>query len=88
MDKVIIGVKALSVKDGITNDFLPEVMTDRKILQMGSELIVVADNSKLGKVSSAYVAPVNRINTLVTDRQADPQILDEIRALGVQVIAT
>jgi len=56
--------------------------------QPEAELIVVADNSKLGKVSSAYVAPVNRINTLVTDRQADPQILDEIRALGVQVIAT
>jgi DeoR family transcriptional regulator of aga operon len=88
MDKVIIGVRALSVKDGITNDFLPEVMTDRKILEMGSELIVVADSSKLGKVSSAYVAPVNRINTLVTDRQADPRMLDEIRALGVQVIAT
>ncbi len=88
MDKVIIGVKALSVKSGITNDYLPEVMTDRKILEMGSELIVVADYTKLGKVSSAYVAPVNRITTLVTDRQAEPEMLDEIRALGVQVIVT
>ncbi|MBZ0299636.1 MAG: DeoR/GlpR family DNA-binding transcription regulator [Anaerolineae bacterium] len=88
MDKVIIGVKALSVKAGITNDFLPEVMTDRKILEMGSELIVVADYTKLGKASSAYVAPVNRITTLVTDRQADPQIVEELRALGVQVVVT
>lgn len=88
MDKVIIGVKALSVKAGITNDYLPEVMTDRKILEMGSELIVVADYTKLGKVSSAYVAPVSRITTLVTDRQAEPEILEEIRALGVQVIVT
>ena len=35
MDKVIIGVKALSTKSGITNDYLPEVMTDRKNLGNG-----------------------------------------------------
>ncbi len=88
MDKVIIGVKALSVKAGITNDYLPEVMTDRKILEMGSELILVADHTKFGKVASAYVAPVNRITTLVTDRQADPQMLSEMRAQGIQVIVS
>ncbi|HLV37057.1 MAG TPA: DeoR/GlpR family DNA-binding transcription regulator [Spirillospora sp.] len=86
MDKVIIGVKALSTRSGITNDYLPEVMTDRKILEMGSELIVVTDYTKIGKVSSAYVAPANRITTLVTDRQAEPQILDELRAMGIHVI--
>ncbi|MAS34484.1 MAG: DeoR family transcriptional regulator [Anaerolineaceae bacterium] len=88
MDKVIIGVKALSIKAGITNDYLPEVVTDRKILEMGSELILVADYTKFGKVASAYIAPVNRITTLVTDRQADTTMLDEMRTMGIEVIVT
>jgi DeoR/GlpR family transcriptional regulator of sugar metabolism len=86
MDKVVIGVKALSVTAGITNDYLPEVMTDRKILEMGAELILVADHTKFGKVSSAYVAPIDRITTLVTDKQADAQMIEDIRRLGVRVI--
>jgi DeoR/GlpR family transcriptional regulator of sugar metabolism len=88
MDKVIIGVKALSVKSGITNDYLPEVMTDRKILEMGSELILVADHTKFGQVASAYVAPVNRITTLVTDKLSPAGMLQEMRDQGIQVIVT
>ena len=86
MDKVVIGVKALSIKAGITNDYLPEVMTDRKILEMGQELILVADHTKIGQVSTAYVAPVDRITTLVTDKQADARIIEEMRHLGIRVI--
>ena len=86
MDKVIIGVKAMSIKTGITNDYLPEVMTDRKILEMGSELILVADHTKFGQVASAYVAPVNRVTTLVTDKQSPAAMLQELRDLGIQVI--
>jgi DeoR/GlpR family transcriptional regulator of sugar metabolism len=47
-------------------------MTDRTIIEMARELIVVADHSKFGKVASAYVAPVERITTLVTDASTDP----------------
>ncbi len=87
MDKVIIGIKAISLKSGLTSDFLPEVMTDRKILEMASKLIIVADHTKFDKVASAYVAPVQRVTTLVTDNRANPEILEQIRGLGVEVIA-
>jgi len=70
----------------MTNDYLPEVMTDRAIIEMGSELIVVADHTKFGKVAAAYIAPVERITTLVTDCETDPDILSQFRALGIRVI--
>jgi DeoR/GlpR family transcriptional regulator of sugar metabolism len=72
VDKVILGMRAISLEEGMTNDYLPEVMTDRTIIEMARELIVVADHSKFGKVASAYVAPVERITTLVTDASTDP----------------
>jgi DeoR/GlpR family transcriptional regulator of sugar metabolism len=86
MDKVFIGIPAIDLQAGLTNDYLPEVMTDRTILERGKELIVVADHSKFGKIASAYLAPVERIHTLVTSLQADPAVLDVLRERGVEVV--
>jgi len=86
VDKVIIGMRAISLEAGMTNDYLPEVMTDRTIIGMAPELIVVADHTKFGKAASAYVAPVERITVLITDAQTDPQVLARLEALGVRVI--
>lgn len=86
VDKVIMGVRAISLEDGMTNDYLPEVMTDRTIIEMAPQLIVVADHSKFGTVASAYVAPVEQITTLVTDWETDPNVVTCLQQMGVQVI--
>jgi DeoR/GlpR family transcriptional regulator of sugar metabolism len=86
VNKVIIGMRAISPDEGMTNDYLPEVMTDRAIIRMADELIVVADHTKFGKVAPALVAPVERIRTLVTDTQADPETLERLRSLGIRVV--
>jgi len=86
VDKVIMGMRAISLKAGMTNDYLPEVMTDRTIIEMAPELIVVADHTKFGQVASAYVAPVERITVLVTDSDTDPQTLAHLEEVGVRVI--
>jgi len=86
VDKVIIGIPAISLTDGLTNDYLHEVMTDRRIIELAPELIVVADHSKLGKACSAFIAPATRINTLVTDSHASPATLAPYREAGLHVI--
>lgn len=86
VDKVILGIRAISLEAGITNDYLPEVMTDRTIIEMAPELIVVADHTKFGKIASAYVAPVERITTLVTNSDTDPETLTRLKHTGIRVI--
>ena len=86
VDKVIIGMRAISLDAGMTNDYLPEVATDRTIIDMAPELIVVADHTKFGRAFSAYLAPVERITTLVTDPGIDPQVLAQLREMGIRVI--
>jgi DeoR family transcriptional regulator of aga operon len=86
VDKVIMGMRAISLQAGMTNDYLPEVMTDRTIIEMASELILVADHTKFGKIASAYVAPVERVTTLVTDIGIDPETLTHLRHMGIRVI--
>jgi|SRR3972149_5218971 len=84
-DKVIIGIPAVDLKAGLTNDFLPEVMTDRMILNQAREVILVADHTKCGKVASAFVAPLNRVNIFITDIQTSPEFLEGVRTQGVRV---
>jgi DeoR/GlpR family transcriptional regulator of sugar metabolism len=86
VDKVIMGMRAISLEEGMTNDYLPEVMTDRTIIEMAPELIVVADHTKFGKVASAYLAPVERMTTLVTDPEADAEFIARLEEVGIRVI--
>ena len=86
VEKVILGMQAIDLEAGMTNDYLPEVMTDRTTIQMAPELIVVADHTKFGKVASAYIAPVERVTTVVTDAGINPDKVADLEALGIQVI--
>lgn len=86
VDKVIMGMQAISLGAGMTNDYLPEVMTDRTIIEMAPELIVVADHTKFGKVASAYIAPVDRVNVLVTDSDTESEMLARLEKMGIRVI--
>ncbi len=86
VDKVIIGIPAISLEAGLTNDYLPEVMTDRTIIQMSPQVIVVADHTKFGRVASAYLAPLERVSTLVTDAEADPAQVSAFEQRGIRVI--
>ena len=85
-DKVIIGTRSLSLVSGLTADYLSEVMTDRAILRISSEVIVVADYTKFDRVSTASVAPLSAIQTVVTDDKASPEFVDGLRARGIRVV--
>jgi DeoR/GlpR family transcriptional regulator of sugar metabolism len=86
IDKVIIGIPAIDLKAGLTNDFLPEVMTDRMILNQAREVILVADHTKCGKVASAFVAPLDKVDYFITDTKTYPEFLEGVRMQGVKVI--
>ncbi len=86
VDKVIMGIEALSLESGLMNDYLPEVMTDRMIIAMAPELILVADHTKFSRKASAIVADFSHVATFVTDPGIDPEILARIQELGITVV--
>jgi DeoR/GlpR family transcriptional regulator of sugar metabolism len=85
-DQVIIGTHAINLEQGLTNDYLPETMTDRAILKLGRQVIVVVDHTKFGRVSTARLAPIESIHTLVTSLATAPDLLKAVQDCGVQVI--
>lgn len=85
-DKVIIGIRAISIEHGLTNDYLPETRTDRAILNAGRENIIVADHTKCDVISTAFMAPLTAVHTLVTDNMTDPEFIESVRAQGLKVL--
>lgn len=86
VNKIFMGVQALSLEAGWTTDHLPEVATTRKILSMSDNLVILADHTKFGHIAAAFIAPVARLSTLVTDAQADPGFIQQIERTGVRVV--
>ena len=85
-DRVVIGIRAISLEQGLTNDYLPETLTDRAILKAGSKTIIVADHTKCGVISTAFLAALTAMQTLVTDDGTDPDFIEALRSQRIEVI--
>ncbi len=85
-DKVFIGVRAINIKEGLTNDYLPETLTDRAILNIARENIVVADHTKFGRTSTVLLVPLQHIHTLITDTGTPGEVINEIARENIRVM--
>lgn len=85
-DQVFMGIHALDAHHGLTNDFLPETMTDRAIVEIAPRVVIVADHTKFGRVSTVLVAETSVANIIVTDRQVPEDIVLEFVERGIEVI--
>jgi DeoR/GlpR family transcriptional regulator of sugar metabolism len=84
--KVVMGMRAVSLNEGLTNDYMPEVSTDRVIIHAAPQVILVADHTKFGHVAAALVAPMSLVHTLVTDADIDPRVLANLRGVVKNII--
>ncbi len=86
LDKVIVGIGGVHPEYGLTNDYPQEMMMDRSYLSVSDNIIVVADHTKIGRVTTSRTADVTAARTIVTSRLAPPDIVECIRQRGVEVI--
>lgn len=86
MDKVFLSVTGLDAIRGATSLEAEEALVYRKMLKQSKQVIVAADSSKLGKVSPAFICPINEIHILITDKGASAESLTPFERQGVRVI--
>jgi DeoR family transcriptional regulator, aga operon transcriptional repressor len=86
VDKVFMGTRGVSLEYGLTNDYLQETLTDRAILKIGREVVIVADHTKVNRVATVLLAPLHSMHTLVTDTKADKKFVQALKKQGINVI--
>ena len=85
VSRAFISGGGLTIDRGLSNTHLALSGVDRAIVASAQDVVVLADHSKLGVESTYRVAPITRINHLVTDDAPDTSVIDALGARGVAV---
>lgn len=67
VDVLLLGVHGFDVSAGLTTPNLLEAETDRALIASASQVVVVADSSKWGKVGLSRIADLDAVDVLITD---------------------
>ncbi len=86
LDKIFLGTAGVTVNDGFTDFGMEDVDVKKAFLARCKQVIALADHTKLGQVSLITTCPISAVSTLITDRQADPALLNEFREAGLRVL--
>jgi DeoR family fructose operon transcriptional repressor len=86
VNKAFLGADAVDLAQGVTNATFMEVSIKRLIIAAASEVILVADHSKFGKVSLAKVCSLDKIQKVITDERIDESSLQGLQRMGLATL--
>jgi DeoR family fructose operon transcriptional repressor len=86
VDVAFLGTNGLSVEAGLSTPDLAEATVKRALVAAAARTVVLADHTKVGRTELAVVAPLGRVDAVVTDSGVAPELADEIESAGPRVV--
>lgn len=83
--KAFIGTPAFHPQHGLMHPEAQLVPAKQEMIRAASEIIVVTDASKIGKVSLHSVAPIRSIHTVITGKEAAEADVKALQDHGITV---
>jgi DeoR family transcriptional regulator of aga operon len=85
VDKVFLGVDGFDTKFGVYTPNIEEAHLNEIMIDIANEVIIVADSSKFKRRSFAYICPLDKIHTVVTDQGIDDEDKKRLEDAGIKV---
>jgi DeoR/GlpR family transcriptional regulator of sugar metabolism len=85
-EKAILSADGVDIAHGVTNASMFEVGIKRRMAESSKKVILVADSSKFGKVAMFQVFDLALVQIVVTDRNLDAALADQILKKGIQLV--
>jgi len=70
---------------GASEGFEQQALFKERLVQLAEEVVLLADSSKLLQRSEYFFAAPDQISRIITDRDADPVAVAELRGAGLDV---
>jgi DeoR family transcriptional regulator, fructose operon transcriptional repressor len=86
VDVSFVGTNGLTVHRGLSTPDQDEALVKRAMISASRRVIVLCDHSKFGTDHFAHVAPLDAVDTVVTDTLLDAETTAEIEAAGPTVV--
>ena len=83
--RVFLSGDGLTGTWGLSSDDADAAGVERAIAARAEEVVVLVEGAKLGVDAMSLTVPTERLGIVVTDDDADPEVLDRLRAVGVHV---
>ena len=85
-DKCILGTQGVQSQRGLSNGDLLEAHMKTLMADGADKVILLADFTKFVTTGLYPNVSIDKINTIITDSNADPNLLDQYREKGIEVI--
>lgn len=86
LDLAIIGVDGIDAVRGASCQDEARAETGARIARQARRIVVVADSSKLGRSAFAQLVRVDEVQLLITDTDAEPELVKELTGSGMEVV--
>ncbi len=80
-----LGAAGLTLEEGLTDTNQYEAQLKRRMMERSKEVIAIVDSSKWGQVTFAPLVPIERIDRIITDDGAPPDMIAALRERGIDV---
>lgn len=86
VDKAFVSVGGISLKRGITDFLIDEVIVERKMIKIAEEAIILADSSKIGSNSLIKVCDTEEVDFIITDSKFKDEDKEIYLQNGIKII--
>jgi DeoR/GlpR family transcriptional regulator of sugar metabolism len=84
--RAFMGARGFTLKEGLTDVNPDEVALKRAIIQVAREVVALIDSTKWNQVALASFCTIEQLTTIITDKHAPRQMVDDAKARGIQVV--
>lgn len=85
-NRAFVGIDGISLQNGLSANSEKEASTTLTIARQSDKVYLLCDSSKLETNKYLYFAPLSLFNVLITDNEAQPEVVAAYREAGVTLI--
>lgn len=85
-DKCFIGVDGIDSASGIFTPIPEEASLNKLMIEYSKEVVVVTDSSKFKRKSFGFIAPISKVNMIITDSKIPEDEFTNLQNMGIKVI--
>jgi len=85
VEVAFLGSGGVHPSHGLTDFYPDEVATRRIVISNARSVFVMVDSSKIGRVATQRVCPLDQVTGVITNAGADAGLLRDLRTTGIEV---
>ncbi len=85
-DKLFLGVDGIDAHYGISTPNVEEAHLNRVMIELSKEVFVVTDSSKFNRRSLAFIASMEKVHIVITDKNIPQEEKEKLENMGVQIL--